>query len=194
MKHPRRTAGGASFHSSIVKEPEMASFLAVLALIATLDAPATTIKVAPGENGRPPGFSIAPGGARFVPWGFNYDHDENGRLLEDYWADEWPKIEQDFAEMKDLGATVVRIHIQVNKFLRSPDEPNAESLSLLKKLLDVATRNKLALDITGLGLLPQEGRPRVVRCARRGRPMEGAGAVLVGRRRCLREQPGRLLL
>ncbi len=24
-------------------------------------------------------------GGRYTPWGFNYDHDENGRLLEDYW-------------------------------------------------------------------------------------------------------------
>lgn len=24
-------------------------------------------------------------GSRFTPWGFNYDHDEAGRLLEDYW-------------------------------------------------------------------------------------------------------------
>src|SRR5262249_38030495 len=24
-------------------------------------------------------------GKPFVPWGFNYDHDEQGRLIEDYW-------------------------------------------------------------------------------------------------------------
>ncbi|HNS22802.1 MAG TPA: PmoA family protein [Sedimentisphaerales bacterium] len=24
-------------------------------------------------------------GGRYTPWGFNYDHDENGRLMEDYW-------------------------------------------------------------------------------------------------------------
>ena len=46
-------------------------------------------------------------GEPFVPWGFNYDHDENGRLLEDYWDKEWPKVEADFREMKQLGANVV---------------------------------------------------------------------------------------
>jgi hypothetical protein len=28
------------------------------------------------------GFVLAPSGRPFVPWGFNYDHDETGRLLE----------------------------------------------------------------------------------------------------------------
>ena len=27
-----------------------------------------------------------------TPWGFNYDHDENGRVLEDYWIEEWGKV------------------------------------------------------------------------------------------------------
>jgi hypothetical protein len=30
-------------------------------------------------------FVLEGSGARFVPWGFNYDHDRDGRLLEDYW-------------------------------------------------------------------------------------------------------------
>ncbi len=31
------------------------------------------------------GFVRHPSGRAFQPWGFNYDHDESGRLLEDYW-------------------------------------------------------------------------------------------------------------
>jgi len=30
-------------------------------------------------------FILADSGKGFLPWGFNYDHDENGRLLEGYW-------------------------------------------------------------------------------------------------------------
>ena len=30
---------------------------------------------------------LADSGQRFVAWGFNYDHDDAGRLLEDYWHD-----------------------------------------------------------------------------------------------------------
>ncbi len=36
-------------------------------------------------------------GRRFLAWGCNYDHDESGRLLDDYWVDEWERVEEDFA-------------------------------------------------------------------------------------------------
>ncbi len=32
-------------------------------------------------------FVTADTGQAFVPWGFNYDHDVTGRLIEDYWDD-----------------------------------------------------------------------------------------------------------
>ena len=35
-------------------------------------------------------FVLEPSGKPFTPWGFNYDHDADGRLIEDYWHDEWP--------------------------------------------------------------------------------------------------------
>ena len=38
-------------------------------------------------------------------WGVNYDHDDAGRLLEDYWADEWPTVVEDFREIKALART-----------------------------------------------------------------------------------------
>ena len=71
------------------------------------------------------GFRLAESGRRFVPWGFNYDHDEAGRLLEDYWEAEWPKVVEDFHEMKELGANTVRIRLQLARFLpevRQEDE------------------------------------------------------------------------
>jgi len=87
----------------------------------------------------------------FVPWGFNYDHDERGRLLEDYWDAEWPKVEEDFQEMKELGANVIRIHLQLGKFMREPDEPNDAALDQLTRLRRLAERLHLYLDLTGLG-------------------------------------------
>jgi hypothetical protein len=86
----------------------------------------------------------------FVPWGFNYDHDETGRLLEDYWTAQWSKVEEDFAEMKALGANVVRLHLQVGKFLRGPQEPNDAALNRLGRVLELAERLRLYLDVTGL--------------------------------------------
>lgn len=105
------------------------------------------IVVAP--DGR--GFRLAESGRQFVPWGFNYDHDEKGRLIEDYWDEEWEKVVSDFREMKELGANVVRIHLQVSRFLPVPDTPSARALAKLRSLLDLAAETGLYLDITGLG-------------------------------------------
>jgi len=91
------------------------------------------------------------GGKPFKPWGFNYDHDEKGRLIEDYWDAEWPKVEADFAAMKALGANVVRVHLQLGKFMTTAETPNAKSLDRLGKLLALAEECGLDLDLTGLG-------------------------------------------
>src|SRR5689334_13997281 len=79
-------------------------------------------------------FVLDPGNEKFIPWGFNYDHDGAGRLIEDYWDDEWPKIVEDFREMKELGANVVRIHLQFGKFMERADQPRQHALDQLAKL------------------------------------------------------------
>jgi hypothetical protein len=96
-------------------------------------------------------FVLELSGRRFIPWGFNYDHDEEGRLLEDYWEAEWPKVEKAFADMRKLGANVVRVHLQVGRFLDGPDQPNGKALDRLAELLRLAERERLRLDLTGLG-------------------------------------------
>jgi hypothetical protein len=104
-------------------------------------------------------FVLERSGRKFVPWGFNYDHDGPGRLIEDYWDDEWPMVVEDFREMKALGATVVRIHLQFGKFMRSPDEPNQHSLGQLGRLVKLAEQVGLYLDLTGLGCYHKEDVP-----------------------------------
>jgi hypothetical protein len=88
---------------------------------------------------------------KFTPWGLNYDRDHKLRLLEDYWENEWATVETDFREMRALGANVVRIHLQVGKFMNAPAEPNRESLERLRRLVLFAESQGLYLDITGLG-------------------------------------------
>ena len=90
-------------------------------------------------------------GKPFTPWGFNYDHDTRGRLIEDYWEAEWPTIETHFHQMRVLGANVVRIHLQLGRFLSGPDQVNEKSLDQLGRLLKLAERESLYLDLTGLG-------------------------------------------
>jgi hypothetical protein len=96
------------------------------------------------------GFERYPSGEPFTPWGFNYDHDERGRLLEDYWTSEWEKVARDFREMRQMGATVVRIHLQFSRFMMSAEEANPEALAQLRRLLQLSQDLGLRLDLTGL--------------------------------------------
>lgn len=54
-------------------------------------------------------FVLQPSGRPFIPRGFNYDHDREGRLLEDYWDAEWSSVVEDWgkppAELK-RGQTI----------------------------------------------------------------------------------------
>lgn len=104
-------------------------------------------------------FVGASSGERIVMWGFNYDHDDAGRLIEDYWVDEWPTVVEDFFEMKDLGANVVRVHLQLAKFMDGPEEPNSGNLDRLRQLVDLAEEVGLYLDLTGLGCYHKQDVP-----------------------------------
>jgi hypothetical protein len=107
------------------------------------------------------GVSFAQGdGKKFIAWGFNYDRDAQGRLLEDYWADEWSTVEADFQEMKALGANVVRIHLQLGKFMAAPDRADEASLERLAQLVKLAERTGLYLKLTGLGCYHKQDVPK----------------------------------
>jgi len=105
------------------------------------------------------GFVLVPSGRSFVPWGFNYDHDAKGQLLEDYWHTDWDRVVGDFREIKALGANVVRIHLQVARFLEAPDRPNKENIERLKRLFQLAEELGLYLDVTGLGCYHRQDIP-----------------------------------
>jgi hypothetical protein len=111
---------------------------------------------------------VGPDGRRFVlsasqvefrPWGFNYDHDASNRLLETYWKNEWSAVAGDFEEMKQLGANTVRIHLQVSRFMNSARTTNRASLAQLTRLLALAERTGLYLDVTGLGCYDRKDVP-----------------------------------
>ncbi|MEI7733673.1 MAG: FAD-dependent oxidoreductase [Verrucomicrobiota bacterium] len=110
-----------------------------------------------GKDGRH--FAGAKSGRAFIPWGFNYDHDATGRLLEEYWEAEWDTVAGDFTEMKELGANVVRVHLQVAKFMTAADQPNAAALHQLARLLRLAEARGLYLDLTGLGCYHKQDVP-----------------------------------
>ncbi len=112
-------------------------------------APALIEEVRVSQDGK--GFVLVPSEKPFTPWGFNYDHDEKGRLIEDYWDAEWEKVSEDFHEMRDLGANVVRVHLQFGRFMRAADTPNPDALRQLARLVNLCEKLNLHLDLTGLG-------------------------------------------
>jgi hypothetical protein len=105
------------------------------------------------------GFAGASSGRPFIPWGFNYDRDYKSRLLEDYWEAEWPTVIEHFREMKQLGANVVRVHLQFARFMDAADRPNEGSLERLGRLVKLAEETKLHLDLTGLGCYRKQDVP-----------------------------------
>ena len=104
-------------------------------------------------------------GSSSDPWGYNYRPSN-----EDHIDDEWdmPNAEidhiiEDFRELKQLGANVVRIHPQFNKyFISGPAQPsnppqrsdyvfNHDAFDRLYCLVIAAGKLGIYLDITGLG-------------------------------------------
>lgn len=117
-------------------------------LIAGAADPQTMPPVRLSEDGSH--FVLGDSGETFTPWGFNYVGSED-QILEEYWEEDWPRVEADFREMKELGANVVRVHLQVGTYMESPETVNKDELKRLKKLLDLARETGLYLDLTGLG-------------------------------------------
>ena len=161
IEQPGRNPGSSACYSATRKflAGLVKWWLLLWALVAQAQAisPATRfIRVSDDQRG----FIFEGDHSPFIPWGFNYDHDEGGRLLEDYWKTEWPKVEDDFREMKELGANVVRIHLQLGKFMQRQDEPNDAALDMLTRLVELAQRLNLYLDVTGLGCYHKKDVPR----------------------------------
>lgn len=95
----------------------------------------------------------------WVIWGVNYDHDGTGRLLDEYWHDEWAAVVEDFREIRELGANCVRVHLQLGQFMTSPEQPNAAALKRLAMLVKLAEETRLYLDITGLACYHKKNIP-----------------------------------
>jgi len=95
-------------------------------------------------------FVKAQSGEKFIVWGVNYDHNDGGDLLEDYWDNDWEVVVEDFKEIKALGCNVVRIHLQIGQTMKTAKLPDEKNLKQLAKLLELAETTGLYLDLTGL--------------------------------------------
>ena len=101
-----------------------------------------SVRIAPDNKG----FIVHPSGKRFVAWGHNYA----AQGLEDPAKRSWAKIENDLIDLKNMGANVIRIHLQFPQFMDGPMQPNTPALARLAHLLQLAEHHRIYLDITGL--------------------------------------------
>ena len=121
----------------------------IIALLATGIAhagPPALERIAVAADGS--GFVQVSSSRAFRPWGVNYGN--SGRLMEDYWGKEWDTVAADFRKIADLGANVVRVHLQFNKFMQAANKPDAAALEKLGRLVALAEATGLYLDLTGL--------------------------------------------
>ena len=92
------------------------------------------------------GFVLDPSGARYVPWGHNYGSvDVLQRLAQDP-----ERVEREFAEMRAAGTTVARVHPEMPALLEGPGQTNAPAVDQLRRLLAIAEKSGIYLQITGL--------------------------------------------
>jgi len=103
------------------------------------------------------GFVLARSETPFLPWGMNYP---SGRLLDDEWETSWPTVVAGFRRMKDLGANVVRVHLQVAAFMSAANQPRTEALDRLRHLIALAEQTGLYLDVTGLACYRPSDSPK----------------------------------
>lgn len=100
------------------------------------------VRIAPDRKG----FILDPSGDRYVPWGNNYGSvDIMERLARDP-----ARVEREFAEMKAAGTTVARVHPEMPAFFRGPDQANSQAMDRLERLLAIAEKSGIYLQITGL--------------------------------------------
>src|ERR1035437_7488811 len=153
---PYSAQAPASLEQSVVRSQiNAANHQSIVGAVGPTNGALDWIKVSKDKHG----FVCASSGQKFIPWGFNYDRDYKSRLLEDYWEAEWPTVVEDFHEMKQLGANVVRVHLQFAKFMDAPDRPNEKALERLGRLVKLAEETRLYLDLTGLACYRKQDVP-----------------------------------
>lgn len=119
----------------------MSLLIPLLFYVCSLQQP---IEVTPDGQGFRTAYTHMP----FIPYGANYA--PQNLLLDDEWEKRWAEIEGDFDEMRKLRMNTVRVHLQVARFMADADHVRPEAIRDLRRLVSIAERQRLYLDITGL--------------------------------------------
>jgi hypothetical protein len=136
--------------------------LTVLSLVTTFAGCSTASKTAPPaerlvsiQDGR---FLEGAGAAAhpFTPWGFNYDRtvvDGRDMLLEDVMRERPGIVAEDFAAMRQRGGNTARIFIATGEILSGPEQVDAEGLTRLRQVLDMADAAGIKVILVGLATI-----------------------------------------
>lgn len=94
---------------------------------------------------------VADTGEPFFMLGLDYLGSE-GRLVGELWEIDRETVLEDLAEMRDLGANTVYIHLQITDFMRGPTEFEPAGEEMLLALVEEAESLGLYLGVVGLGV------------------------------------------
>jgi len=118
------------------------SFAAVLLLVGQRSTGMDFVKISPDKKG----FALETSGERYIPWGHNYGSvDIMHRLAHDP-----ERVEREFADMKAAGTTVARVHPEMPALVRGPNQADPQAIDRLRRLLSIAEKSGIHLQITGL--------------------------------------------
>lgn len=101
-------------------------------------------RVVISENAK--AFQLLPSRKAFVPWGHN---SSCVNLLERMKHDP-TAVKKQWLDMKAAGTNVIRIHPEMPRILRGPDQIDAAAMEQIKALLALAEETGIYLKITGL--------------------------------------------
>ncbi len=117
----------------------------VLVVLCSLLHPAQALeRVVVADDAK--GFRLLSSGKAFVPWGQN---SSCANLLERMKQDP-AAVKKQWMEMKAAGTNVIRIHPEMPRIMRGPDQVDVVAMEQLKALLVLAEETGMYLKITGL--------------------------------------------
>ncbi|TWU18529.1 glycerophosphodiester phosphodiesterase family protein [Allorhodopirellula heiligendammensis] len=121
---------------------EVGTILAKAAPTSWRESTLETVQVDPDAGG----FILHPSRKRYVPWGHNYASVDLMERL----ANDPARVQREFTEMRAAGTTVARVHPEMPRLMKGPQEADPEGLALLRRLLGIAQGAGIHLMITGL--------------------------------------------
>jgi hypothetical protein len=131
----------------------IAASLVVLGPVPFLGEQAASAEVSPLPRVHAQSNDLVAGGEPFQVWGFNHGF-ASRHIVRRFinWPSAWKRdaVERQMRRASRLGANTMRIRLEYGQVMQSATEPRPAAMYALPKILTMAERNGIYLDITGL--------------------------------------------